>query len=158
MAMKPIETRYQGCRFRSRLEARWAVFFDALKIEWQYEAEGFVLEDGTRYLPDFFLPKFDQGLWVEVKPTNENFEKAYEFARSGGRILLADGTPMCKQYTVLDGAEVEANNCFYDKYISGTHREEHRMFWSCGSDEEQARWNPDVARAVEAARSARFER
>lgn len=27
--IKPIETRYKGCRFRSRPEARWAVFFDA---------------------------------------------------------------------------------------------------------------------------------
>jgi hypothetical protein len=27
--LRPIETRYRGFRFRSRLEARWAVFFDA---------------------------------------------------------------------------------------------------------------------------------
>ena len=30
---KAIETLYKGYRFRSRLEARWAVFFDASKIE-----------------------------------------------------------------------------------------------------------------------------
>ncbi len=36
--IKPIETRYAGCRFRSRLEARWTVFFDHLGIEWEYEA------------------------------------------------------------------------------------------------------------------------
>lgn len=30
--MKAIETRYKGYRFRSRLEARWAVFFDALGL------------------------------------------------------------------------------------------------------------------------------
>ena len=34
--MKPIETEYKGYRFRSRLEARWAVFFDALNIKWEY--------------------------------------------------------------------------------------------------------------------------
>jgi hypothetical protein len=28
--IKAIETSYKGYRFRSRLEARWAVFFDAL--------------------------------------------------------------------------------------------------------------------------------
>jgi len=61
---RPIETDYKGCRFRSRLEARWAVFFDALDIEWDYEPEGFEL-DGTRYLPDFWLPGID--IWVEVK-------------------------------------------------------------------------------------------
>jgi len=67
-----IETEYAGCRFRSRLEARWAVFFDALHISWEYEPEGFNVnyrlsnKDGSfRYLPDFRLP--DLKLWVEVK-------------------------------------------------------------------------------------------
>ena len=68
-----IETEFKGYRFRSRLEARWAVFFDAMEIEWRYEAQGFEkiidTEDGpgetVRYLPDFYLPEF--GTWVEVK-------------------------------------------------------------------------------------------
>ena len=51
--IKPIETIYNGYRFRSRLEARWAVFFDALGIEYEYEPEGFEIESGLRYLPDF---------------------------------------------------------------------------------------------------------
>lgn len=41
MTVKAIEARYRGYRFRSRLEARWAVFFDALKVRWEYEEEGF---------------------------------------------------------------------------------------------------------------------
>lgn len=49
-----IETRYAGRRFRSRLEARWAVFFDRLAIPWDYEVQGYVV-DGTPYLPDFEL-------------------------------------------------------------------------------------------------------
>ena len=65
MTIKPIETFYNGYRFRSRLEARWAVFFDTLGIRYQYEPEGFVLSDGTYYLPDFYLPDFK--FWVEVK-------------------------------------------------------------------------------------------
>lgn len=59
-----IETVYAGHKFRSRLEARWAVFFDKLNIRWQYEPQGFEA-DGQRYLPDFFLP--DAGIWAEVK-------------------------------------------------------------------------------------------
>ena len=43
--MKAIQTQYQGRLFRSRLEARWAVFLDALGVRWQYEPEGFVLDD-----------------------------------------------------------------------------------------------------------------
>lgn len=54
MEIKPIETEYKGYRFRSRLEARWAVFFDELGIEWGYEQEGFDI-DGVRYLPDFTI-------------------------------------------------------------------------------------------------------
>jgi len=65
MQHRAIETRYKGYRFRSRLEARWAVFFDALGLKWEYEPEGFELKSG-RYLPDFYLP--DHKVWVEVKP------------------------------------------------------------------------------------------
>ena len=39
MNIKAIETQYKGYRFRSRLEARYAVMFDALGFEWQYEPE-----------------------------------------------------------------------------------------------------------------------
>lgn len=63
--IKPIETYYNGYRFRSRLEARWAVFFDELNIEYQYEPEGFELSNGMKYLPDFFLPTLRT--YVEIK-------------------------------------------------------------------------------------------
>lgn len=59
-----IPTVYQGIRFRSRLEARWAVFFDQMGWDWEFEPEGYT--DGrTRYLPDFWLPS--QGAFWEVK-------------------------------------------------------------------------------------------
>lgn len=79
--IKAIETRYAGCHFRSRLEARWAVFFDTLGIRWEYEPQGLYYtnrlgpwgnehETGAPraefpYLPDFWLP--EQEMWVEVK-------------------------------------------------------------------------------------------
>jgi len=56
--IKAIETVYNGYRFRSRLEARWAVFFDAMGIKYEYEPEGYYTEDGKYYLPDFYLPDF----------------------------------------------------------------------------------------------------
>ena len=64
MNFQPIETRYAGCRFRSRLEARHAVLFDQLGIRWEYELEGFYI-GRRRYLPDFRLT--DSGTWIEVK-------------------------------------------------------------------------------------------
>jgi hypothetical protein len=51
--------------FRSRLEARWAVFFDACGIKYEYEPEGFDLGNGVYYLPDFYLPEVK--MYVEVK-------------------------------------------------------------------------------------------
>ena len=55
MDFKVIETEYKGYRFRSRLEARWAVFFDACGVKWEYEPDGYKLGDGVLYLPDFLL-------------------------------------------------------------------------------------------------------
>lgn len=68
--IKAIETQYKGYRFRSRLEARWAVFFDALGLKWEYEPEGYDLGEGDWYLPDFYLK--DWGMWAEVKPDVPN--------------------------------------------------------------------------------------
>jgi hypothetical protein len=66
--LKAIETHYNGFRFRSRLEARWAVFLDSLKIEYTYEPEGYFLHDDSKYLPDFFLLNVRGGMWIEIKP------------------------------------------------------------------------------------------
>jgi len=75
MGIKPIETRAYGHRFRSRLEARWAVFFTELGCSWQYEPEGFELPYSGFYLPDFLVSGFPdrpQQIWVEVKATAPN--------------------------------------------------------------------------------------
>ena len=63
MAVKAIQTRYAGHHFRSRTEARWAVFLDALGVPWQYEPEGYETAAGP-YLPDFRLT-LDPGWWNE---------------------------------------------------------------------------------------------
>jgi len=80
MEIKPIETVYNGYRFRSRLEARWAVFFDTLGIKYEYEKEGYEIEDFCSsktwyYLPDFYLP--ETKTWVEVKGDLENVTVDY---------------------------------------------------------------------------------
>lgn len=76
MTIKAIETEYAGCRFRSRLEARWAVFFDHMGINWEYEYEGYEVGyptyGGKYYLPDFYLPETQT--WVEVKGSAEAFD------------------------------------------------------------------------------------
>lgn len=71
--LRPIQTIFKGYRFRSRLEARWAVFLEALGLQWEYEPQGFELRDGTRYLPDFYLP--NQETFVEIKPAVKMLQK-----------------------------------------------------------------------------------
>lgn len=86
--MQAIETKYDGFHFRSRLEARWAVFFNTLGVQFEYEAEGF--QDGaTRYLPDFWLPV--QKCWIEIKGpelSEDHFKKAIVAAKSTGRFVF----------------------------------------------------------------------
>lgn len=72
MSIQPIQTSYAGHRFRSRLEARWAVFFDELGIAWQYEPQGYLV-DRTPYLPDFLLTEC--GTWVEVKGSEDDLDR-----------------------------------------------------------------------------------
>lgn len=66
-APKPqaMEVSYSGRIFRSRLEARWAVFLDLLQVNWDYEASFYQVGEELFYLPDFYLP--DHQLWLEVK-------------------------------------------------------------------------------------------
>lgn len=71
---RAIPTTYRGCRFRSRLEARWAAFFDRARWPWAYEPL-----DLRGWIPDFALlrdPSLNPGfaeeaaqpIFVEVKP------------------------------------------------------------------------------------------
>lgn len=79
--IRVLPTTYHGIRFRSRVEARWAVFFDSLRLKYEYEPEGFDLGNGVCYLPDFWLPGL--GVWVEIKgqdPDQNEAEKAHRLA------------------------------------------------------------------------------
>jgi hypothetical protein len=93
--IKPIQTRYAGYLFRSRLEARWAVFFDALKLKWEYEPEGFELPSGKRYLPDFRIMLRHGPLWVEIKPSGVECPEFDEFMQNnpGGCGTILRGIP-----------------------------------------------------------------
>lgn len=92
--IKAIETVYNGYRFRSRLEARWAKFFDSLGVKYEYEKEGYELGKSGWYLPDFWLPK--QQVFVEIRPSNRySYDaKCEELAiLSGNMVLLVAGDP-----------------------------------------------------------------
>ncbi|MDQ3539501.1 MAG: hypothetical protein M3440_02335, partial [Chloroflexota bacterium] len=51
-------------------EARWALFWDLLDVQWEYEPQGYNLANGQRYLPDFWLSTMDT--FFEVKPSSSD--------------------------------------------------------------------------------------
>lgn len=95
--IKAIETIYNGYRFRSRLEARWAVFFDAAGIKYEYEPEGYDLGEAGWYLPDFYLPEVrceectKTGVFIEIKPDFRNIG-GYKYQLLS---KMHEGTPTC---------------------------------------------------------------
>jgi len=175
-----IETHYSGYRFRSRLEARWAVFFDALGIKWDYEPEGYVFEDGTKYLPDFWLPDViyrdddRPGVWLEVKgihPNEEETAKLDNLSLGTERpAVIAIGMPSISIAAIGSGElwEAPANvGSFHDKdmaFMTGECKHTRIHYASEGSYQ----WCPicgcaslptsdRIYSAIAAARSARFE-
>jgi hypothetical protein len=72
-----IPTKFDGTQFRSRLEARWAAFFETLG--WGYIYEPF---DADGYIPDFVItrPRVTP-LLVEVKPATTHAEYLAEAKR-----------------------------------------------------------------------------
>lgn len=58
-------TVYGGVQFRSRTEARWAIFFDCLELKWQYEPRKFRTPHGG-YVPDFYI-RARRPYWLEIK-------------------------------------------------------------------------------------------
>lgn len=61
-----IPTEYKGRRYRSRLEAKWAAFFDL--CGWSFEYEPY---DLGAWSPDFLINVRGNEVLVEVKPVTE---------------------------------------------------------------------------------------
>lgn len=158
--MKPIETRAYGHRFRSRLEAKWAVAITEARIEWQYEPEGFDLGEAGFYLPDFWLPQVL--MWAEVKavrPTQQELAKVSALAaQSGHPCLLLIGQPGALAYWAIGPDGSTMDYCPFEG--SDYHLSEARFFCCCGEPGDfPMPFDPGHGShpAIEAALSQRFE-
>lgn len=87
---KAMEVLYSGRVFRSRLEARWAVFLDLLGVNWDYEPCHYEIGPDLYYLPDFYLP--DQRTWLEVK--GAPFMDAASYAKVLGAVAGPHRIPL----------------------------------------------------------------
>lgn len=101
-----LPTEYHGVTYRSQTEARWAVFFNALGVQFSYEPETISLSSGAKYLPDFFIKDFNA--YFEVKPSSEEIvteeatkSRCLAHDRPGQRVWLAMGGPAPKTPNIL---------------------------------------------------------
>lgn len=104
--VEAIETEYEGVKYRSRTEARWAVFLEHLGLHFDYEKQLVTLSSGEKYLPDFFIHEFNA--YFEVKPSNEDVvteecSKARILAKDSKEhpVWLAMGPPSAEQANIL---------------------------------------------------------
>jgi len=170
--MPVIQTKYKGVYFRSRLEARWAVFFDTLGIPWEYEKEGYEFTDGNRYLPDFWLP--DQKIWVEIKGGKPSEEET----RKMELLVTETGHDACLFHGNIPDEETQIDYMYFrDEWIGYDEGYEmgqcpscgrfgivfggwaHRLSCSCYDDDNRCKAYDmsNIYRAYDSARSARFE-
>jgi hypothetical protein len=126
-----IETLYREIKFRSRLEARWAVFWDHFSAEWEYEPERIRARD-VWYAPDFLVlniklvvPGLEgaptgidaRPLVVEIKPlaeramTESEGQKIRDYLYSSEHgLLLIQGSPWdctCYHYRITEERALE---------------------------------------------------
>lgn len=155
--MKPINTHYNDLYFRSRLEARWAVYFYSLGVKYLYEHEGFNF-GGYNYLPDFYFP--DYGFYGEVKPENfgdSDFDRWSAFAQEIKKpLLIFEGLPSAKPCRAFyfDGKQFVD----YQKLIPFAEKTKMSFgcFWYCSEHENFSYYTP-YKEAISQARKARFE-
>lgn len=95
--IEPKPTAYGNTLFRSRLEARWAVFLDFTEnvLNWEYEPKTFKLSNGWTYTPDFRVKLFQldrqpKTIYLEVKPTRvtPSYEEVLDRFVAVHRIVL----------------------------------------------------------------------
>ncbi len=132
--------------FNSDLEAKWAIFFEAMGIEYEYEKEAFQLE-GTSYLPSFWLPQVS--MWAEVSPNK--FSRAGEQKcqllanATNKRCLLLEGPPDLRSYWGLapyrdeDDYPYDTDYILYSDYLTS----ESRFFSDTGHSREEPATDKD---------------
>lgn len=155
--LEPIDTMYKNYRFRSRLEAKWAVFFEKMGWKWVYEHQGYNLPSGP-YLPDFYFPDID--VYAEVKPfefSDLERKKCMELSELktsssnvfGIEVVLIVGQPELKSYDGIsngghfDDVVFMPNETKYYPFYVGDSNPDKRSFtetYNCAAYAKMARF------------------
>jgi hypothetical protein len=171
--IRALTTQYAGRLFRSRAEARWAVFFDEMGLQWDHEPEGYDLGAGDWYLPDFWVHGIN--FWFEVKgqePSDAEVRRCRALVMGTGKpALIAIGPPRLAEQLVAIFPDPDENEMWARaRFVFAEDRRTAGEYWlltenGCMSIGPVA--GPDhgryplihntVERAYEKAMSARFD-
>ena len=111
--IQAIPTTYNGINFRSRLEAKWARFFDMAEWRWEYEPEDF-----GGYIPDFVLLGHTK-IYVEVKPTYSSEEVRHKCSKAA-TLSDAVGRVLCLGATIgYREDQITSNQCYGSGFVLG---------------------------------------
>jgi hypothetical protein len=87
-----IPQKWNGVVFRSRLEARWAIFFESLRpaLPYEYEPELIATPYGP-YLPDFWLPTIHTFWIVKGEPMDKREQDICYWLMDHYGVCIAEG-------------------------------------------------------------------
>lgn len=143
-AIAAIPTLYNGRRYRSRLEAKWAAFFD--RLEWQPEYEPY---DLGGWSPDFLVIRqsVTTPILIEVKPIREPDHETQEKMASAccerqwnGHALLVGTSPCLVERNDLPFVHIGWMSYYHKQFMTNEYKR-YRFRYPAAIN-----WIPDLER------------
>lgn len=114
-----IGIRYKNQLFHTVLEARWAVFFDELGLEWEYEPEEFKLTKHGLYTPDFLIHTSERwNYWIDIQPMMAGLHVGSQWYDVDDPVFDSDRKGILK-LAELVGSGKRTRECKYGLMIYG---------------------------------------
>lgn len=134
-----VDTVHGGIRYRSRTQARWAVFLDTLGLEHAYEPKRFLLGGGISLTPDFLLPSLNA--WLIVNSADPAIREAdrwkaglFASEHPEFRIWLSSGAPRPGEWHLEQLGETPITRGM----LLADASEPAARVWICGANDERA--------------------
>jgi len=122
-AKKMVDDIVYGCRcavynnvlYRQKQDAKWAIFFDCIKIRYEYLTEPVTLGEWMSFRPDFWLPAQDCYVVIsrDFFSTDTGRMAAHCFAQKTGKMLIQ--LYDCEPARDYDAMDTKSNFEFYIK-------------------------------------------
>ena len=132
---------YQGTGYRTKIHAKWAIFFDLLQVPFEYITDPVELGPEVYYLPEFWLPEQDCWMIIRKQRFNYNEEKLMALALSRHTQKMVFAFYDCKQglddELRMNSQNGNLNDCHMGQYLTPSGDRDGLMQWGlcdqCGS-------------------------